>query len=346
MDIQALFDQSPVGVIAFAGDGLLSVNPAAEALLHLGKGPSPDDVRSKLQRLLKVSVKDMLDVANHDGRDLLTFLVDESEEKADIPLSFYCFFNHSDVKKAGDVMIIVVRTRAAASARLIKQKLMAMAVHDIKTPISSIKESSSLLWDGTVGELNDMQKKCIDIIRKEIVRLHRIMENIVRIGQFEEHSFDEDVEPIDISGLFSQLQEISKDKCQRKKINFSVGLHFEKPCVALARRSHVKNLLYYILDYILENAHPSTPVAAEAVPEDGIIKVIFSYSGFIPAKELRQTMFSDFWEDKKTALIRKEHIDAFSLRICRSLAGNMGARIEIAEKDSGKVEFTVFLPVK
>jgi len=353
INFEEVFQQLNVGIIIISFENSdFYASQAALDLIKL-KDPSQSALKEKLENISKISFEDAKTVLMHDNRDFLTFLSaplteEEKEENQLSPLALYYFPGRkkSDDKDFLSMVVFVMRADQHAHDRLMKQKLMAMAVHDIKTPLSSVKESSSLLWDGTVGELNDMQKKCMDIARKELSRLHRILENIIRIGQFDEHSFSEDFQSVGLKKIFSHLRELINEKCIRKKITINQQVKCEDQINILASENQLVDCLYYILDYIMEKADPSSELNLIGAREDGYSKFVFSYSGVIPPVETRQTIFSNFWEQKKTALIRKEHIDAFSLRICRSLINNIGGRIEIAEKDTGINEFTIFLPVK
>lgn len=245
-------------------------------------------------------------------------------------------------------MILLIR-QASLPARVftVKEKLMAMAMHDVKTPISSVKESSSLVYDGTVGELNDMQKKCMDIACKEIIRVHRIVENIARIGQFEEQALEQNIRPVSIKAVMTRAGELVKEKLTRKKIKFVSGQEFDNKITVLASEKGLNNSFYYLFDYILGKTEPSTDLSLDCEVKDRFVNIRFQYIGTIPSLEQRETIFSDFWANKETALIRKEHIDAFSLQICRFHIENVGGKIKIREiPDSGKVQFLISLPVR
>lgn len=350
IDFQDIFSRLTTGCIILSMQSEdFYINASAASLLGL-ENAEASQVKEKLAAFTNISLEDIQALAVRDKRNTFSFhsspMLDEKEKNLPHLLTINYLLDRKDTGELTRIIIFLSRSEPLIHDLEMKEKLMAMAVHDIKTPFSSVKESSSLVWDETVGELNDMQKKCMDIAQKELVRLYRILENIIRIGKFDAHSLSENFRSADLEHIFSDLEQQVKEKCSRKKIRLEKVVNKDSLPEVLASPELLGDALFYMLDYILEKADHSSEVQITSQQEDGFIKLTIHYEGVIPSQEERKTIFSDFWNDKATALIRKEHIDAFSLGICRTFISNIGGRIETAEKDTGKNEFTVILPVK
>ena len=54
--------------------------------------------------------------------------------------------------------------------------------HELKTPLSSIREGSELLREGVVGTLTSEQKEVAEILRSSSAELHQMIENLLRFG--------------------------------------------------------------------------------------------------------------------------------------------------------------------
>jgi two-component system sensor histidine kinase GlrK len=60
-----------------------------------------------------------------------------------------------------------------------KRKFLDHVSHELKTPLSSIREGAELLSDEVGGTLNEAQRKVVGILRENSIELQRIIENMV-----------------------------------------------------------------------------------------------------------------------------------------------------------------------
>ena len=64
-----------------------------------------------------------------------------------------------------------------------KQAFLQQASHALKTPLTSIREASELLNDGTAGKLNAQQAEITAILRESSLRLQSMIENLLMFTQ-------------------------------------------------------------------------------------------------------------------------------------------------------------------
>ncbi|MCG8607223.1 PAS domain-containing sensor histidine kinase, partial [bacterium] len=63
---------------------------------------------------------------------------------------------------------------------------MSIAGHEIKTPLNSILGAVDLLLDNDLGELNQKQQQCLNIVKDDISRLNRLISDILDLSRFDE----------------------------------------------------------------------------------------------------------------------------------------------------------------
>jgi two-component system, NtrC family, sensor histidine kinase GlrK len=61
-----------------------------------------------------------------------------------------------------------------------KQRFMQQASHELKTPLTAIREASELLNDGIAGKLNTQQTEITRILRENSLRLQAMIENLLK----------------------------------------------------------------------------------------------------------------------------------------------------------------------
>jgi PAS domain S-box-containing protein len=77
---------------------------------------------------------------------------------------------------------ITDRKRAEKAATLLanaKNKFVAVVSHELRSPLATIKEATSLVLEEVLGPLNDEQKEMLDIAKINISRLGRLVNNVL-----------------------------------------------------------------------------------------------------------------------------------------------------------------------
>ena len=62
---------------------------------------------------------------------------------------------------------------------------MSMVSHELRVPLASIKESISIILDGSAGRIKDVQKKYLDIAKRNIDRLNRLISELLDFQKLE-----------------------------------------------------------------------------------------------------------------------------------------------------------------
>lgn len=63
----------------------------------------------------------------------------------------------------------------------IKLDNISRLAHDIRSSLTSVREGISLVSDGTMGEINRKQKKCLKIAEKGIIKTLNLIDNFSQV---------------------------------------------------------------------------------------------------------------------------------------------------------------------
>ncbi len=80
---------------------------------------------------------------------------------------------------------------------------MAMVSHDLRTPLAAIKEALSLLSETASGQLDERQRRYLDVAREEIDRLNRMIGNIVEAARIDAGKVVLHRDAVDLSELLT-----------------------------------------------------------------------------------------------------------------------------------------------
>lgn len=98
----------------------------------------------------------------------------------------------------------------------LKSHFTSMVSHELRTPLTAIKESISIVADGTAGGLNEEQKDFLDMSKKNVDRLARLINDVLdyqklESGKLEFHMQDNDMNEI-IRETAAAMLAVAKEK--------------------------------------------------------------------------------------------------------------------------------------
>ncbi|MGH8528787.1 MAG: ATP-binding protein [Nevskiales bacterium] len=172
--------------------------------------------------------------------------------------------------------------------------------HELKTPLSSIREGAELLLDGTVGGLSDTQREIADILRNNSLELQFLIENLLDYEQWREKSAE-----LEISDF--PLRPLLESTIRRHQLPIaSKGLLIETAVEDFSLQAD-RERIRMTLDNLISNAVKFAPaggtvyIKARKRPNSGerdLITIDIADTGpGIPAEE-RSRVFDPFYQGK------------------------------------------------
>jgi len=145
----------------------------------------------------------------------------------------------------------VMRTRLHA-LELQKSSFIRHISHELKTPLAAIREGTELLYDNSVGQLNEEQQEISHIIRSSVNRLQRLIEDLLDFNIVLDSTSLQDSEELDLNEIIDNA--INERLLDIKRKNIVI----EKSLASLSIYSNKKQLSV-ILDNLLSNAVKYSP---------------------------------------------------------------------------------------
>lgn len=101
--------------------------------------------------------------------------------------------------------------------------------HDLRTPISTIDQYASIMLDGLTGELNEEQKKCIEVIKRSNFRLFNLVENLIDANRILSGDFKLRMEITSVREVMDLVLDRLKAQADDKGLKFEVIVPDELP---------------------------------------------------------------------------------------------------------------------
>ncbi len=217
-----------------------------------------------------------------------------------------------------------------------KIKLVAHISHELKTPLSSIKEGAALLRDELVGPMNTRQKNVVGILDKNCSKLQLLIENILDFNMAKVRETPEEQDCFRLDGLIQEVVTDHQNSVLARQITIEVQL-------SAVRVAGNRKQLKTVFDNLLSNAVKFTPdqglIKIQLRVDSRLVVCFVEDSGPGIREEDRSRVFSPFFQGqgaKKTVVkgsglglaISKEYVQNHGGTI-RLLPGKQGARFAV-----------------
>jgi signal transduction histidine kinase len=222
-----------------------------------------------------------------------------------------------------------------------KNKLLAMVSHELKTPLTSMRMIMHLLAEEKIGALNEKQRDLMNAAREDSDRLHSIVENLMDMGRIESGKALMEIRPTDSAELVSAAVEANRTSFAAKQIDLQLEMPEYAPAVMAdaSRIGHVfQNLLSNALKYTAENGR--VQVQIEQSP-DGYVQFAVSDDGRGIPRQFVSRVFDKFFRVPGQA---GDSGTGLGLAIVKDIVEAHGGRIWVESREGRGTTFRFVLP--
>lgn len=221
-----------------------------------------------------------------------------------------------------------------------KTKFLRHMSHELKTPLTSIREGAGLLGEEVVGTLNVQQQEIAAILRENTVQLQRLIEDLLNVSMATARTSVVTRRSLALDDLITDVLADHKMALLARHLELSSSL---QPVQLEGDEEKIRT----IVDNLLSNATKFAPVGGivsvvlNDLGEAASIEVSDSGAG-IPAEE-RERVFEAFYQGRHHS---KSHIKGtgLGLSIAKEYVQAHGGAIEVVEQASPGARVRVTLP--
>ena len=222
-----------------------------------------------------------------------------------------------------------------------KTKFLQRVSHNLKTPLTAIREGAALLDDKVVGELNEQQREIAGILRDSSLQLQKLIENLLDFSMMRSRASSLFHSRVELKAIIESVLEDHKVAILSHKLDL-------RPTLQRVSLAGDKEKLRIMVDNLVSNAIKYSPdgaplwVLLSLRDNHAVIVVADSGSGIPPAE--RKRVFEAFYQG---APADEGHVrgTGLGLSIASEYAHAHGGDISVL--DSGKIgaRFQVVLPL-
>jgi two-component system sensor histidine kinase GlrK len=179
-----------------------------------------------------------------------------------------------------------------------KNRFLRQVSHELKTPLTAVREGAELLSDEVVGKLSPAQREVADILRHQSLKLQKLIEDLLTYSASHFHSATLAMTQVDMQQLIGRVADDQKLALHARDLKLKV--HAE----AIGVMGDFEKLRG-MLDNLLSNAIKFSPhggtIDIQVRQRDGEVDLTVSDQGPGIAAHDRAYVFEPFYQGKQGA---------------------------------------------
>ena len=222
-----------------------------------------------------------------------------------------------------------------------KTRFMRQVSHELKTPLSAIREGAELLGDGSVGPLSQDQLEVARILRQNALRLQRLIEDLLNYHTVQFQKSGLNLRQFQLAPVLHRVADAHQLPVRAKEIR----LRLDCPPISLEAD---ENKLEVILDNLLSNAVKFSPpfgeVAVAARVRGSQVQIDVADEGPGITVQEREKVFDPFYQGsaKPRGPVKGTGL---GLAIVREYVLAHRGQVQILQDRAAGAHFRVSLPV-
>ncbi|MCX6664433.1 MAG: ATP-binding protein [Euryarchaeota archaeon] len=226
----------------------------------------------------------------------------------------------------------------------IKTDFLNVTSHELRTPMSSIKGYTQMISKQILGQINDEQKKALDVILRNTNRLDALIQDILDVSRLESGTMKFVVVQTDVKNMILETVETIKPFANIKNMEITTKFKDNLPKLNIDKE-RIKQVLTNILNNAIKFSTDGSAINIFATnKKEGILFEIQDFGRGIPRNELKK-VFNIFYqvdsgEDRKYGGV------GLGLPISRGIVLAHGGKIWVKSKMNEGSTFSFTLPIK
>jgi two-component system, sensor histidine kinase and response regulator len=225
----------------------------------------------------------------------------------------------------------------------VRDDLMKMIVHDLKTPLTSVLATLEMLSDGDFGQVTTPQKVAIGDVESKSEDLLALIDDILEVARIEETNITLALAPMAPGALLAELVHEWGHRFQQEKTTVSVSVADDAPVF-----TGDKGLIKRVFSNLIQNAvtHSSSPVHLELNARRAGHGVLFTVSDNGPGipPEYHEVIFRKFGQVEMPRTPRTRS-SGLGLTFCKLVVERHRGRIWVKSAEGKGSSFYIELPV-
>jgi two-component system cell cycle sensor histidine kinase/response regulator CckA len=226
-----------------------------------------------------------------------------------------------------------------------KDEFLSHVSHELRSPLTAIKQFTTILLGGLAGELNKEQHEYQEIILKNVRQLQSMIDDLLEVTRLQTGKLTIELENVSVSNAVSDSFNTLQETARGKGVTLSSDLPPGLPS-AHADQTRVRQILIILLDNAIKFSPPNSAVHVQArlLEEDPhflLLEVSDTGCGISP--EMAEKIFERLYQESEPIQASRKGL-GLGLYICKELVTRQGGQIWVERRTEQGSTFSFTLP--
>jgi PAS domain S-box-containing protein len=226
-----------------------------------------------------------------------------------------------------------------------KTEFVSLASHQLRTPPTTIKWYAELIMQKKTGILNDQQKKYIDVIHRESLKMISLVNALLNVSRLELGTFAVIPEPVTLATIINQTLDDFETQLTEKRISIKKTIDTTLPEIKLDSKLMqiiLENIISNSIKYTAEKGRIEVKAQWSETKKQIIISIQDNGCG-IPQNQ-QDKIFTKLFRASNAKIIDQKGT-GLGLYIVKSIADQTGLKIRFISKENQGTTFFIELPL-
>jgi signal transduction histidine kinase len=190
---------------------------------------------------------------------------------------------------------------AVEAANQAKTEFISFVSHELKQPMTSIKGYTDLLVKGLAGDLTEMQRSFLEVVRSNVNRMDTMVQELLDISRIESGRLRLEIGQVAMREAIEEAIRVVRQEIEARRQVLEVEIAEPLPPVVADR-----NRVVQILTNLLSNAYKYTPeegrIRVSVRQENGFVCCSVSDTGIGIDPEEQDRLFTKFFRSQNPAV--------------------------------------------
>lgn len=224
-----------------------------------------------------------------------------------------------------------------------KSEFVALATHQLRTPIAAIRWNTELLENNLVGVTTPDRERYLDKIKRNTLRMIALINDFLSVSKLEMGTYASSPELVNLSDFLNSITDEFVEKITEKNINLTRNDNSPDTSIKIDQR-----LLHIIVSNLVSNAvkylNPGGNLFLTAKIENNLLELIVADNGIgIPENEV-VNLFTKFYRASNAESHQTEGT-GLGLYIVKQSVELLGGEISVVTAENQGAKFIVSIPV-
>ena len=220
-----------------------------------------------------------------------------------------------------------------------RREFTANVSHELKTPLTTISALSEMMASGMAkpADMPDFAGK----IASHTKRLMDIIDDIIRLSEFDENKTKREYTPFDISALAKTVIVALQDKAAEKAVTIEFA---GQPLTIKANNHLMDELMYNLVDNGIKYNNEGGKISLSIEKENSLCKISVADTGIGIADEHQSRVFERFYR-VDSSRSKKTGGTGLGLSIVKHIAEHHNGRVVLESVEGVGTTITCYIPV-